>query len=173
MQEFETLLNQHQRDIFCYIRSITGNTEASWDLLQETNLALWERREKFQTGKSFLAWSFPVARNKAIDYFRSLKKESVFLDRATAEMMADEIDRNFVSEQFRPAEKAALEHCLEQLNPEHRAVLKDYYEHNMSVAALSDLQSTSENALKQLLFRLRRRLRDCIDLQLNQNHSSH
>ena len=58
--EFVGLLTGHQSDIYLYLRSLVLNPDEASDILQDTNLVLWEKRGQFQMGTNFRAWAFQI-----------------------------------------------------------------------------------------------------------------
>ena len=50
-----------QDRLFAYILTLVPRRDVARDILQETNLVLWRRREEFVAGTSFVAWASKVA----------------------------------------------------------------------------------------------------------------
>ena len=46
-----------QDQLFAYILTLVPHRDVARDILQETNLVLWRRREEFVPGTSFVAWA--------------------------------------------------------------------------------------------------------------------
>ena len=66
IDEFVQELTRCQVDLFYFIRALTGDMHAAYDIRQAVNMVLWKKREKYRPGSSFKNWSFqetPVARN--------------------------------------------------------------------------------------------------------------
>ncbi len=59
--QFERDINSVQSRLKSYLFASVGNSADADDVLQETNLVLWRKREDFQQGTSFWAWSHRVA----------------------------------------------------------------------------------------------------------------
>jgi RNA polymerase sigma-70 factor (ECF subfamily) len=62
--EFVRLLTLYQPNVYLYIRSLVLKPDDAAEILQNTNLVLWEKRRQYQHGTNFLAWAFQIARYK-------------------------------------------------------------------------------------------------------------
>ena len=54
---------EHQRELYAFILSMLPNLTEADDVLQETNMVLWRKREEFEPGTNFGAWARTVARS--------------------------------------------------------------------------------------------------------------
>ena len=72
----EELISRCKTDLFGYLVSITGNRDAAEDLFQEVFIKYAMKPSLYKPRQKFRAWIFSVARNAAIDYFRSEKRHS-------------------------------------------------------------------------------------------------
>ena len=62
LQAFIKLLTEHQANLRAFIVSLMLGSPDVADVLQETNVILWQKRDKFEIGTNFIAWSFQIAR---------------------------------------------------------------------------------------------------------------
>ena len=85
--EFVRLLTLYQPNIFLYIRSLVLSPDDAPEILQETNLVLWEKHDRFECGTNFLAWAFKIARYKLKEQ-RSQNKRKV---RCFSDALIDEL----------------------------------------------------------------------------------
>src|SRR5205814_6679679 len=60
-RQFIRLMTRHERLVYGYILSLVPNWADADEILQETNIRLWEEFEKFQAGTNFAAWAIRVA----------------------------------------------------------------------------------------------------------------
>jgi len=73
-QAMADLYDRYGRLVYALIFRIVRNTGTAEDLVQETFLRVWNRVHGFDAEKGALgAWVTTVARNRAIDYLRSLE----------------------------------------------------------------------------------------------------
>lgn len=59
-----------QDRLFAYILALVPDRNVARDILQETNLVLWRRREEFVAGTSFVAWASKVTFFQTLAYRR-------------------------------------------------------------------------------------------------------
>src|SRR5690606_2489848 len=59
--EIDTGIREMQGELREYIAGLLGGAEGTEDLLQDTNLFLWERRSDYTPGTNFRAWAMRVA----------------------------------------------------------------------------------------------------------------
>lgn len=163
-EQFVELLTQHQTRLQSYIASLLSNPESTWDVLQETNRVLIEKQNDFVDGTSFANWSLTVAQFQVMAWLRNQKRDRHVL---TEEMIDVFIQDDCVAGwRNRDQRLAALSACLEHVSEPNLAMIRARYHRDNSLAEISAETSKSVNALKQLFFRLRKSLSDCIEERL-------
>ena len=162
--DFIDLLTQHQPRLQSYIGSLLANQESTWDVLQETNRVLIEKHEKFLMGSSFLNWSLTVAQVQVKAWLRDKKRDRHILTPELADVFAQ--DTKQVAWTNRDLRIAALEECLETLSTPHQEILRLRYSQDESLAEIAASTSKSVNTLKQIVFRVRKSLSNCIEGRL-------
>ena len=60
--EFVGQITRHQSMLRAYIISLMPGMDGVDDVLQETNIVLWEKRSNYQPGTNFRAWACAIAR---------------------------------------------------------------------------------------------------------------
>ena len=88
--EFLDLLTSHQTRLYSYIVSLLGNTESGWDVLQETNCVLVEKRDGFESGTSFLNWALTVAQFQTMAWLRDKKRDRHIVTSEIVELMTQD-----------------------------------------------------------------------------------
>ena len=159
--EFSKLVTESQQRLYAYIYSLIGHTASSWDVLQETNLVLWAKREKFKKGTNFQAWTHTVARFQVLAFLRDKTREPLSI-------LTPEIFEKFEAEEDPVIEEheallKALGNCLQQLAPAASKIVRWHYEDKESLIEIGKRLSMTANAVKQALFRARRSLQNCIE----------
>jgi len=159
--DFARQIIESQQRLYGYIHSLLGNSTSSWDVLQETNLVLWKKKDEFRAGTRFEAWAFTVARYQVLAFLRDRKRDPLsIMTPELLEVFAEDAE----TEAGRFDERlAALRRCRERLGDKARRLLLLYYDEGRSVKQVGGLLAMSVNAVKQALFRVRRVLMDCIE----------
>ena len=78
--EFVTLLTNSQSRLYAYILSLTGDREQAQEVLQETNLVLWEKVATFEIGSNFIAWSFRTAYYQVLAQRKRISRNRIVFD---------------------------------------------------------------------------------------------
>lgn len=163
-QEFIRLLTAHQGPVLAYIRSLMPGFTGASDILQQTNITLWKKKEVFEIGTNFKAWAFAIARNHVMDQRKKLKRNGwLVFSEDVAELFAaeaedEELDQD---ESFR-----ALEVCLSKLRDHDRELVQKRYCESVTLEEYANQINRSAGTLKARLFKIRAGLRRCLDRQL-------
>ena len=116
-REFIGLIVNHQTRLRAYIISLMPGIGGASDVLQETNLTLWEKMDSFEIGTNFTAWSFAVARLEVLTYCRKHKRSKLIASNSDlAERIADQLSVEFEEgDEMMERRAAALKTCLMKL----------------------------------------------------------
>jgi RNA polymerase sigma-70 factor (ECF subfamily) len=167
--EFMDLCGPCQRRLFGYIVLMVGDTTAAHDILQDTNLFLWQKFDQFQPGTNFFAFAKEVARYRVLRYQHIHSQDAVLLEPDTLELLT-EVAINEASDrsesQRSESHREALAACIGKLSVPDADLIRRRYEPGFSVRTVAEQMGRSENALSQSLARIRRVLRSCIERTL-------
>jgi RNA polymerase sigma-70 factor (TIGR02960 family) len=168
---FATLVDRHRRELHVHCYRMVGSFEEAEDLVQETFLRAWRRRDSFEGGPGFRAWLYRIATNASLDAIRSRSRRVTSLgsfaevpwlqpypDRLLDEVAPsdDEPDAVVVA---RETIELTFMAVIQLLPPQQRAVLilRDVLE--WSAAETAALLDTSVAAANSALQRARATLR--------------
>lgn len=149
----------NQDMLYGYIVSILPNWADADEVFQETSLILWEKRETFDSTRSFIAWSYGIARNVALNFIRKNRNPRPTL---TPELFSKIEEVRLRVGDALQQQANALQHCLDLLSEKQRAFVMNCYSTEVPMAQLAGRIGLSENAIYLRLSRLRRLLLDCI-----------
>ena len=162
--EFVLLITRHQASIYAYILTIHPNRVAAQDILQETNLVLCRKVSEFEAGTNFKAWAFRIAYWQTMAHLKRVQRSGlVSLEPDVLELVAQEAEEEIADFEER---HFALKACLGKLPPGDTSILLAHYQSGESLADISGRLGRTRDALKQVLLRIRRTLRTCIERQL-------
>ncbi len=169
--EFVALLTAAQRRLYAFICTLVVDRSDADEVLQETNLTLWQQIERFEPGTDFLAWACRVAHFKVLKLRDSRQRQRVQLDDAVIELLATEaIEEQRLHGQLQAERyeqrRLALVACLEELSERNRSALTLHYQGGLSLAAIGVQFGRTANAVAQLLHRIRSILRGCVERRL-------
>jgi RNA polymerase sigma-70 factor (ECF subfamily) len=161
--DFTDLVTGHQQRMYRYIVSLLGHADAAWDVLQETNRVLLEKRNEFEAGTNFVNWALTVAQFQTMAWLRNLKRDRLIATPDIIELIADDAQEMNVGED---SKLRALQACLESLSDHHRDLVHRRYARSEKLSDLSERTGRTVNAMKQLFFRIRETLMNCIQHRL-------
>lgn len=163
--EFVRLLTNHQASLRSYIISLMPGMQGASDVLQETNVILWEKRHKFEIGTNFIAWAYAIARFEVMNHRRKLSKQGVPMlsDAITQELAEKSIE---TSNEFNQR-LTALQQCLSRLSDDQQRLVEHRYYSDENLDFLARQTGRSCESLRVSLHRIRAALRRCIEETLN------
>jgi RNA polymerase sigma-70 factor (TIGR02960 family) len=71
---FGELVQRHRRELHLHCYRMTGSFDEAEDLVQETFLRAWRRRDSFEGGPGLRAWLYRIATNACLDALRSSRR---------------------------------------------------------------------------------------------------
>ena len=160
--KFVTQITKSQRQLHSYILSMVWNPVEADDVLQETNLVLWEKAGEFDDSRPFLPWAMRFAQFQAMAWLKRHRRqrERLVFDDDLANLLADEA---VADEQTQDSRQQALGACIKKLEPEKRALIARRYEPDASVNAMAEEVGVTPKAISDRLRRIRRALMECIE----------
>jgi RNA polymerase sigma-70 factor, ECF subfamily len=157
--ELVRLLTSHQLDLYLYVRSLVLDPHEVAEVVQETNLVLWERREEFGTIRDFRAWAFQIARNKLLQRRDLRKRKCVCFSDALVDELALQapqyasIDNDLID---------GLRRCVAQLAARDHELLGRRYSSQDSCESIAEVIGRPVTWVYNALRRIRHELLDCM-----------
>ncbi len=159
--EFVRLLSTCERRLHTYVLAMVGNLTDADDVIQETNVRLWEQFAEYR-GNDFGNWACAIAYYQVLSFRKRTNRVQKFSDdffAHTAREMnarADELE----------ARQHALGYCLEKLSPADRELVLTSYSGQHTIQQVATLVGRSVTATYQALWRIRNSLRRCVEHRL-------
>jgi RNA polymerase sigma-70 factor, ECF subfamily len=128
---FEQLVIKYRSKVFSMIYGMVQNEQDAWDLAQEGFVKAWRSIHRFKGQASFYTWLYRIVTNVTIDSLRrkSFKKTAEFDDEIAATQVEpgsktmpqpDPMPHQGLE---REEIRHRIEHAINKLSPEHRAVI--------------------------------------------------
>lgn len=119
---FRALFDLYYNDIYAYSFSLLKSKEYAEENVQDVFLKVWLHREKLDTGKSFRAYLFTIARNQAFNFLSksandNLLREEIF---KTTEEAHEHTDYAIREDDLKKLRKQAIS----ELPPKRRQIFK-------------------------------------------------
>lgn len=150
IEEFNIQFVSLRQELLAYALTLTGHVDTSEDLVQETLLRLWTRREQFVQHPQPKALAMTVLKNQLIDEWRRRKKQA---DVAATEPAVED---NRVEQ---TDEVALISRIVETLPPLQRQIFKMKELEGYEAAEIQAITGCTSESLRQNLSRARKHIR--------------
>jgi RNA polymerase sigma-70 factor (ECF subfamily) len=144
----EMLVARWQKRLWKYACNMTGDTEAAWDITQESWLGIIKGLRKLHDPARFRSWAYRIVTNKVNDWIKKNK--------AAKKVGLDEIR----SRQYRDRKDAGVDELLEKLDFKSRTVLILYYFEQLSVSEIGVALKIPRGTVKSRLHSARKELKE-------------
>jgi len=146
-----------------------GGEEAARDALQHTLIRVVKHIKTFNSEEAFWSWLTVLARSSAVDEARKRNRYLAFLDR----FFQSTEPQSAVDSEEADSRLLQLLRCnLESLSAEERHLIERKYFGSGSVKGIAVELQCTEKAIESRLVRIRRKLKDLILSQLNDEKST-
>ena len=157
--DFVELMTSFQGRLYGFILSLMGDPNSANDILQESNIVLWNKSAEFELGTNFKAWSFRIASFQVMAYRqRCVRDRLIFDDDMIQEIIAEssEIDELYDFKQKQ------IHTCMQNLPERQRELIKQRYTLGQTVIEIAEQLKSTANSIAQALFRARNNLTQCV-----------
>jgi RNA polymerase sigma-70 factor, ECF subfamily len=171
---FEELVRLYDREVLRLALNLVHRAEDARDIYQESFLRVYRNLHRFRFECSFYTWVYRIVTNVCLDHLRrrqTRKEEQAPADESTAGTPPDFFDRQPEPSAAANPERHLLGQeigrkiasALEQLSPRERMVFELKHYHGMKLRAIGEVLGTSEETVKNSLFRATRKMRARLD----------
>jgi RNA polymerase sigma-70 factor (ECF subfamily) len=161
---FSVLVERYERRVVGVALAVVHNQDDALELAQETFVRAFENLKKFESRSSFSTWLYRIAANLSIDFWRREGRYNVL----RGEDAENELRRmpSSQGDSYRAASQTELgdrlKEALEQLTPEHRAVVLLREVEGLSYDEISDVLQCPRGTVMSRLHYARNRLRSIL-----------
>jgi RNA polymerase sigma-70 factor, ECF subfamily len=173
----ELWLEKHGDCLYGFALLRVRKPEVAEDLVQETFLAAFRAKDRFAGNSNIRSWLIGILKNKIVDHFRKLGRETSFTD---LHFFSDEQKEKFHEDNWihesgpkEWAEQSALQHkefwatlqqCLSKLPPRVGDVFMLREMDELKTEEICSMLSVSQSNLWVMLHRARIALRECLEI---------
>lgn len=162
---FVQLMAKYQRHLHSFIRSLVPTYADVDDVLQETSLALWEKRTQYDSSRDFLRWACGVAHIQVLRHRRKLATDRLWFNAEVLDLLASQLMEDTRLFDLR---REALDQCVERLPDSDRRVVELRYQDGSTLGSLSQALGSSARSIQRTMFRVRQMLHRCISAKLRE-----
>jgi RNA polymerase sigma-70 factor, ECF subfamily len=170
---FDELVRLYDREVLRLALNLVRRPEDARDIYQESFLRAYRNLRRFRFECSFYTWLYRIVTNTALDHLR--RRTTRREDQAPVPEFADATTRDFFDRQPEPRAEANPEkrllgqeigehirEAMKRLTPRERVVFEMRNHQGMRLRAIGELLGTSEETVKNSLFRATRKLRQSL-----------
>lgn len=160
------LYRENERYVLSYVTGLLRDRHLAEDVVQETMLRAWRHCDEFSPEKGAVrSWLLKVAHNIAVDKIRmrAARPREVAHSGTSLAQVQDHADTVLTALQIRAA--------LGRLSPQHRAVVELVYVHGFTAREAAGRLGIPEGTVASRLFYALRRLRQDLDLTIDQSRA--
>jgi RNA polymerase sigma-70 factor (ECF subfamily) len=168
---FEELIHRYDRDVLRLALNLLRLPEDARDVYQEAFLKIYKNLHRFRFECSFYTWIYRIVTNVCLDHLRRRRSrpedqapEPVaddealpqdFFDRQREKRVATDPERHLLGKEIGRRINAALQ----GLSPRERLVFELKHHQGLKLRAIGEMLGTTEETVKNSLFRATRKLR--------------
>lgn len=171
-EAFEALVHRYDRDVLRIALNILHKTEDARDVYQEAFLKIYKNLPRFRFECSFYTWMYRVVTNVCLDHLRRRgsrpedqapeyvnlrgeKPAADFFDQQQDTGAASNPERRLMGLEI----GRRISSALERLTPRERMVFEMKHYQGLKLRAIGEALGTTEETVKNSLFRATRKLR--------------
>ena len=169
---FEELVRRHDRDVLRLALNLMKRPEDARDVYQEAFLKVYRNLHRFRFECSFYTWLYRIVTNVCLDHLRRRQARPEDQAPEIHPNRMEEGGRDFFEHQKETRPTLDPERCLlgkeiqaritlamERLSPRERVVFEMKHYQGLKLRAIGDALGTTEETVKNSLFRATRKLR--------------
>jgi RNA polymerase sigma-70 factor (ECF subfamily) len=149
--------------VYGYILSLVPSWTDADEILQETNIRLWEEFDKFVLGTNFAAWAIRVAHFQVLTWRKQVSRNRLVFDQRVIDALAEE--PAWADEAYE-ARHEALGECMSKLPDHSRDLLRRCYLRGNKIKDVAERLQRSPASVYKALERIRTTLHACIERRL-------
>src|SRR6266478_3763017 len=169
---FEELVRRFDRDVLRLALNLMKRPEDARDVYQEAFLRVYRNLHRFRFECSFYTWLYRIVTNVCLDHLRRRQarpedqapemhpahyEEGItdFFERQKEQRPSSDPERHLIGQEI----KRRLATAMERLSPRERIVFEMKHYQGLKLRAIGDALGTTEETVKNSLFRATRKLR--------------
>ena len=156
-QRFKILFERFKKPVHDYVRTITGSDELAQEIAQEVFIRLWRKMGSYDEIENIDFYTFRIARNECMRYFKKAAVETHMLQELQKRMTAE---NNNVSEYINFKEtEGLLDKAIASLSPQRQKVYLLSRRQGMRIEEIAAEMQISYNTVRNHLVEALRQIR--------------
>ncbi len=138
-----SLIERYLKPIYNFVYRYVGDEGSAEDITQDTFVKAWKHLKEFDQERKFKTWIFTIAKNTALNWIK--KKKPALLSEFENWEGENELSESITDPSPLPEKlferselSVILSSALNELNPNHRAVLLMHYKDDFTFQEISE-----------------------------------
>ncbi|MEE9275132.1 MAG: RNA polymerase sigma factor [bacterium] len=161
-EAFEALFERYRSRIFGYVRRLVRDRDLAEEIFQEVFLHLFRQAPGFDPTRSFRAWFFRLAHNRAMDILRRRRGKGRFED-VEEDSAAWGVEPSAEDRALEAASARRLERLLGSLGEDQRAVVLLKFVEGLTYEEIAGVLDCPVGTAKSRAHHALRRLREMVE----------
>lgn len=162
----EELYNRYKIPVGRFLELKLGQTKLIEECYNDVMLVIWQKANTFRGDSKVSTWIFSIAYRTQLSLSR---KEQRHKSVQSEELMDDFASKKNTTFEIETKINEVLYEALTELSNDHRTVIELCYFHGYSMDEISNIVGCPQNTVKTRLFHARKKLKESINLQNNDN----
>lgn len=158
-ERFIALMNASQRELRAFIIGLVPHHVDADDVLQNVNLALWRKRNIYDTKQKYIAWAVGFAYTEIRKFRSQSSSDRLWFSDSVEELLVDEWNQ---AEGYIEDCRRSLAECVRKLGNPERQVIESRYSKQLTVRQISEISGTPLRTVYKTLGRAIESLRQCV-----------
>lgn len=159
---FERLYQVYHPRLTRFLTAMTRRPPLVEEVLNDTMMLVWNRPERFNGASRLSTWIFAIAYRTTLS---ALRRQDQPIEDERADQRAA-VDRDPEEDLGDRQVQALLRGALDELSPDHRAVVDLTYFHDMGYREIAEIMDCPVDTVKTRMFHARRHLKRILSGQL-------
>ncbi|MEW4456421.1 sigma-70 family RNA polymerase sigma factor [Bremerella sp. JC817] len=159
---FRGEIDSIQRILISFVASLVRDPHLVNDVVQETNLVIWKKRDSFTPGTNFRSWSLRIAYFQSLAALKSAQSSRLMFSQALVDRFTHDAENS--TSILTQDTSDRLRVCLSRLTPRQREVIELRYQQSCSIGLITEKLGRTQAAIGMLLNRARTALLQCLKM---------
>lgn len=165
---FEAIVQQFERPLRVWLATQAPPAIDVDDIAQRTLIAAFSQLSKYQLGTNFAAWLFTIARYQLKSELTRIRRIADYHTRFAPELLQRELERRSNSNpELQEMRLMQLKKCVKSLSEQESRFVSWRYDEGLPLEQIAADSGRSVAAIKKQLWKIRRRLQECVERHMS------